>query len=134
MPAQTRSSTRDARDLATSVALRKAQGLLNLPNELIVQFILPELDLKALVHLSQTCRTMHAILGTDEDWQQRAYRSGFTKSLLYKAQSWRALCAALVFHANSCVACAPHFVGPAGCFHTVLETDVCARMRRLKLA
>ena len=110
MPAQTRSSTRDARVSAASVASRKAQGLLNLPNELIVQFILPELDLKALVYLSQTCRTMHAIMGADEDWQQRAYRFGFTRSLLHQAQSWRALCAALVFHAASCAACAPHFV------------------------
>ena len=112
MPAQTRASTRPARDLAASIASRKAQDLLNLPNELIVQFILPDLDLRALVHLAQTCRTLWALMGSDVDWKQRAYRFGFTRSLLHRDQSWRALCFALVFHAGHCLACVPVFVSP----------------------
>lgn len=86
MPAQTRARTRPARDLAASIASRKAQDLLNLPNELIVQFILPDLDLQTLVHLAQTCRTLWALMGSDVDWKQRAYRFGFTRSLLHRNQ------------------------------------------------
>lgn len=92
-----------------------AQGLLSLPNEILLCSIVPDLNLQSLVALSQTCKKFRALFA-EMDWQQACYRAGFTRSLIHAARSWRETASALCLHGKKCLGCADHFVSAIQAF------------------
>lgn len=83
--------------------------LVTLPDDVLLLCLGPKLDLPSVVGLSQACRRLRALTSDEDDWRCRTYAHRYTRSVVHQEQSWRALCAGLVFHASQCAACLPHF-------------------------
>lgn len=86
-----------------------AASLTSLPKDVLLCSIVPALDLPSLVALAQVAKKLRSAI-SETDWQQACYHAGFTRCLIHAARPWRQLASALSYHAQTCLACKPHFV------------------------